>query len=470
MINIKKIQDIMRKDHGVDGDAQRISQLVWLLFLKVFDDSEKVWEIENEEYKSPIKEELRWRNWAHGDENITGDELLNFIDNNLFKELKKLVVDDDKKALIIRNVFEDSFNYMKDGTLIKQVINEVDKINFNSTKDRHLFNDIYEKILKDLQSAGNAGEFYTPRALTEFIVDRVAPKFGEKVLDPACGTGGFLISAIEYLKKQKYSVEDLKSLEKNVEGRELKQLPHALATTNMMLHGIEEPNIVHDDSLSHSVRGISESKKFDCIVANPPFGGASKDGIVNNFPKEFQTKETADLFMVLMMKTLKENGRCGVVLPDGFLFGEGAKTRIKEELLKNFNLHTIVRLPNGVFKPYTGITTNLLFFDKCDEGTKEIWYYEHKYPKGYKSYNKTKPIKFSEFKTIQKWWDNRVENDQAWRVSFDDIKAKNYNLDFKNPHIKEEEKEYTSKELIEMLETSMSKSKDTLEEIKKELL
>ena len=437
---VKSVQDIMRQDAGVDGDAQRISQLVWMIFLKVFDAKEEEWELEYDDYESVIPEELRWSNWADDDEGITGDELLDFINNKLFKELKEmeLGVDSDPKAFLVKAVFEDSYNYMKSGALIRQVINKLNEIDFTASEDRHLFNDIYENILKDLQSAGNSGEFYTPRPVTQFIIDMLNPQLGEKVADFACGTGGFLTCAIEHLKKQQKSVDDIKVLGKTIIGVEKKPLPHLLATTNLILHDIDVPNISHDNSLTKNVRDLKESDYVDVIAMNPPFGGVEEDTVLTNFPNAFQTKETADLFMTVMMYRLSEKGRAGVVLPDGFLFGEGVKTKIKEKLLSEFNLHTIVRMPNGVFAPYTGINTNLLFFDK-GKSTKEVWFFEHPLPKGYKNYTKTKPIKLEEFDLEKKWWNNREENEYAWKVSVEDIKARNYNLDFKNPNKEEED-------------------------------
>ena len=437
---IKSVQDIMRQDAGVDGDAQRISQLVWMIFLKVFDAKEEEWELEYDDYESVIPEELRWSNWAADDEGITGDELLDFINNKLFKELKEMELgeDSDPKAFLVKAVFEDSYNYMKSGALIRQVINKLNEIDFTASEDRHLFNDIYENILKDLQSAGNSGEFYTPRPVTQFIIDMLNPQLGEKVADFACGTGGFLTCAIEHLKKQQKNVEDIKVLGKTIIGVEKKPLPHLLATTNLILHDIDVPNISHDNSLTKNVRDLKESDYVDVIAMNPPFGGVEEDSVLTNFPNAFQTKETADLFMTVMMYRLSEKGRAGVVLPDGFLFGEGVKTKIKEKLLSEFNLHTIVRMPNGVFAPYTGINTNLLFFDK-GESTKEVWFFEHPLPKGYKNYTKTKPIKLEEFDLEKKWWNNREENEYAWKVSVEDIKARNYNLDFKNPNKEEED-------------------------------
>ncbi len=434
--SIKAIQDIMRKDAGVDGDAQRISQLVWMLFLKIYDDREKEYEILQDDYISPIPERLRWRSWAEDPEGITGEELLDFVNNDLFKTLKDLSFanGEDRRGLVVREVFEDSYNYMKNGTLIRQVANRINDIDFNASKDRHLFGDVYERILKDLQSAGNAGEFYTPRAVTDFMVQMVDPKIGESILDPACGTGGFLKSSIEHLRTRSKSVEDEQALQNSIHGVEKKPLPHLLCITNMLLHGIEDPaQIRRDNSLARPLRDYSPSDRVDVIITNPPFGGTEEDGIESGFPATYQTRETADLFLVLITHLLKETGRGAIVLPDGTLFGEGVKTRIKEKLLTECNLHTIVRLPNGVFNPYTGIKTNLLFFDKGGP-TKEVWYYEHPYPDGYKSYSKTKPMKIQEFGPEKAWWTNREETEFAWKVPIEQIRSTNYNLDIKNPH------------------------------------
>ena len=434
---IKSIQDIMRKDVGVDGDAQRISQMCWMLFLKIFDDHEQELELLKDDYKSPVPKKLRWRSWAANPEGITGDELQDFVNNTLFRKLKELPVgtNGNMRAFVLRSAFEDAFNYMKSGHLMRQVVNKINEIDFNRSEDRHLFGDIYEKILKDLQSAGNAGEFYTPRAVTQFMVDRVDPQLGEKVLDPACGTGGFLTCSIEHIRSNyvKTPAQERK-LQANIFGVEKKQMPHLLCITNMLLHGIEVPSqIRHDNTLARPLRDYGPKDRVDVIVTNPPFGGMEEDGIESNFPKAFRTRETADLFLVLIMHLLKPGGRGAIVLPDGTLFGEGVKTRIKEKLLEECNLHTIVRLPNGVFNPYTGIKTNLLFFTK-GEKTKDIWFYEHPYPPGYKSYNKTKPIRIEEFGPEKKWWKKRKESELAWKVSVKEIIANNYNLDIKNPH------------------------------------
>lgn len=449
---IKSIQDIMRKDVGVDGDAQRISQLVWMFFLKIFDDREVELELLEDNYISPLPHEFRWSTWATDSEGMTGEELAQFIDK-LFDYLKyklNLQGPTGARAKIIHDVFEDAYNYMKSGTLIRQVINKICEINFNNSTDRHTFGEIYEQILKDLQSAGNAGEFYTPRAITSFIVDRVNPKLDELVLDPACGTGGFLISTIEH-KRKKYinSPEDEITLQNTIHGVEKKAMPHMLCITNMILHGIDTPtNIEHGNTLARPYNE-HRNNRVDVIIANPPFGGTEEDGIENMFPSDIRTRETADLFMAVIIKRLKEEGRAAVVLPDGFLFGEGKKKRLKERLITECNLHTIVRLPNGVFNPYTGIKTNILFFTKKVENewpaTKDIWYYEHPYPKGVKNYNKTKPMSFEEFKVEQEWWGDesdgfasRKVTKQAWKVSIEDIIKDNYNLDQKNKHVGEQ--------------------------------
>jgi type I restriction enzyme M protein len=440
---IKSIQDVMRQDAGINGDAQRIEQMVWLLFLKVFDALEEELELTREDYKSPIPAQLRWRNWAADPEGITGDELLAFVNGELFSTLKNLPADPvrNPRGWVVRGVFEDANNFMKSGQLLRQVINKLAAIDFNRQAERHQFNDLYEKILRDLQSAGNAGEFYTPRAVTQFMVDMVNPQLGERVLDPATGTGGFLVCAIEHLRKQVKNAEQEALLQNSIHGVEKKQLPHMLCVTNLLLHGVEVPsNIRHDNTLARPLREVTQADRVDVVLTNPPFGGIEEPGIEFGFPADVRTKETADLFLVLIKHILKVNGRAAVVLPDGTLFGEGVKTRIKEQLLAECNLHTIVRLPNGVFAPYTGIKTNLLFFSK-GRPTEAIWYYEHPYPEGVKNYNKTKPIRIEEFDAEKSWWGSeadgfaaRVENERAWKVSIDQIKAANYNLDQKNPH------------------------------------
>jgi type I restriction enzyme M protein len=441
---IKAIQDIMRKDAGVDGDAQRIGQLGWMLFYKIYSDLELQAELEDGNYISPIPGSLRWEAWADdvalGADAPTGDELLNLVDNKLFPTLKNLDVAEftgkaRPRAELLRSVFEDAYNYMKSGTLMRQVINKINHdIDFNESKTRHTFGDIYEQILRDLQSAGNAGEFYTPRAATQFAVDMVNPQFSETVLDPACGTGGFLTCSYENMRPQASTPAKLDALKTSIRGVEKKALPHLLCVTNMMVHGIEVPSgIVHGNTLARPLRDYGPRDQVDVIITNPPFGGMEEDGIENNFPTEFRTRETADLFLILVMELLKDGGRAAIILPDGTLFGEGIKTRIKRRLLEECNLHTIVRLPKGVFAPYTTIKTNILFFTK-GEPTKDIWYYEHPYPVGYKSYSKTKPMRIQEFDPEKAWWHDRQESERSWRVSVADVAANGYNLDVSNPH------------------------------------
>lgn len=467
---IKRLQNIMWKDPGVSGDAQRIEQLGWLISLKILDDKDKELKLIDDKYKSPIPSYLQWHKWAGDDEGMTGEELKIFVDDTLIPKLKNLdVTSGNKRALIIREIFDGTNNYMKNGTIIRQVLNELNKIDFNSSEDRHIFGDIYETILRDLQSAGNYGEFYTPRALTEFITEMVNPRLGEKILDPACGTGGFLTSTIENIRKQDIKgVDDLKVLEKAIHGMELKPLPFMLCVTNLILHDIEVPNIDYTDSLNREYTSIGQREKVDVILANPPFGASVADRVETNFPVNYRTTESADLFLMLMVRYLKDGGRAGIVLPDGSLTGDGVKQRIRQHFLENCNLHTIVRLPSSVFQPYASVATNLLFFEK-GKPTKYIWYWEHKLPEGVKAYNKTKPIKKIEFDSLKKWWKKRKENEQSWKVPIDTIKANNYNLDIKNPHKPDVTFEYSSAELVNMIHDSFRKSDELLDKLKKEL-
>ncbi|MGE6606178.1 type I restriction-modification system subunit M [Halomonas sp. NPDC076908] len=446
---IKSIQDIMRKDDGVDGDAQRLGQLTWLLFLKVFDQREEEWEDDNANYQSPLPEEFRWRNWAKMNNDGQGkkshkmapSDIVGFVNNQLFPALKELDANASPQHKVIRSVFQDANNYMKSGTQLLAVIEKLEEaINFHDFTTRSQIGDVYEQLLNDLRGAGNAGEFYTPRAITAFMADRVNPRLDKRdtVMDPACGTGGFLTAAIDHLRNQltsKSSAEDKHAIELLIRGIEKKQLPHLLCTTNMLLHGIDVPSqIEHKNTLGIGWNEWSANDKVDCIITNPPFGGYEDDGVGSDYPADLKTRETADMFMALIIKKLlKENGRAAVVLPDGFLFGDGIKGTLKKLLLQECKLHTIIRLPKGVFAPYTTIKTNLLFFTKgtrVDDGsehfhTDTIWFYEHPYPPGYKSYSKTKPIRLEEFKPEQDWWGDesddfasREENEFAWRVDF----------------------------------------------------
>lgn len=449
-INMKNLRKIMRTDDGVNGDAQRLEQTVWMLFMKLFDSKEDEWEIkaklQGKEYTSAIPEKYRWKNWALDERGMTGDTLIEFVEQ-MFKDLKELPVHTTQDR-IVHDVFAETHNYMKSGTILRQVINEINQTDFNLNTERHEFNKLYEDMLLEMQSAGDSGEFYTPRPVTEFVVEMVNPQVNERVLDFACGTGGFLTCAIEHYEKteQIKSSEDVELIQKNIQGIEKKQLPYALCMTNLLLHGIDIPNIEHRNSLTGEVSGFSDKNQVDVIVTNPPYGGIEEDGVSTNFAKEFQTKETADLFMALLMEKLSDNGRAGIVLPDSILFGDGVKNNIKAKLLKEFNLHTIVRLPEGVFAPYTSITTNLLFFNRDSNGTKEIWYYDLELPEGQARFTKTNPIKRQHFNKIKQWWNNRVENEQAWLIKVEDLK--NYNMDIKNPNKVDETESYTIEEII----------------------
>ena len=425
---IKTLQNIMRKDAGVSGDAQRIEQLGWMISLKILDDKDQELELTNDNYKSPIPEPLQWRVWAADSEGLTGDGLRDFIDKELFPTLKNMDVSDgNKRSIIVKEIFEGTNNYMKNGTTIRQVLNKLNEIDFNNSEDRHLFGDIYESILRDLQSAGNYGEFYTPRAITEIMTEILNPRLADTVLDPACGTGGFLTCAIEHIRKEVKTADDWQLLSKNIRGSELKPLPFMLAVTNLILHDVEVPAIEYNDSLNREYTSITEADRVNVILANPPFGASVSDGVETNYPQTYRTTESADLFLLLMIRLLKRDGRAAIVLPDGSLTGDGVKARIRKHWLDDCNLHTIVRLPNSVFQPYASVATNLLFFTKGTP-TKEIWYWQHQLPEGVKAYNKTKPIQKSEFENLKAWWNNRVENEQAWKVSIAELEATNYKL------------------------------------------
>ena len=467
---LKSIQTIMWQDTGLNGDAQRIEQLGWMLFLKIFSDKDKELELLDDNYTSPIPDLFHWvkakGNWAGDDEGMTGDELLEFVDRQLFPALRNIDVSiGNRRALIIREVFEGNNNYMKSGINIRKVLNKLNEMDFNVARDRHAFGELYESILKGLQSAGKSGEFYTPRAITSFITEMINPQLGEKILDPACGTGGYLTCAIEHLKLQANSVEESKSIGENIIGWEYKPLPYLLATTNLILHDMEVPNIRFGDALDQPLSNFTEKHRVNAILANPPFGGIVANNNENNFPQNFRTKESADLFLILMIHLLKQGGRAGIVLPDGSLTGDGVKQRVRQKLLEDCNLHTIIRLPNSVFKPYATVATNLLFFTKGTP-TKEVWYYEHRLPKGQKSYSMTKPIQAKEFNPIHEWWNDRKESDIAWKVPIQTIIDRNYDLDIKNPTKQEEVHEYNSVELMQLLNTSFDKSNALLNQLK----
>ena len=437
---VKRIQGVMRNDSGVNGDAQRIEQIVWILFLKIYDAKEETWELLNDNYTSIIPEGLKWRDWAvdrkDGDA-LTGDALLDFVNNTLFPTLKNLEIDVDTpmSQVIVRYAFEDANNYQKDGVLLRQVVNIIDEIDFTEYKERHEFGTIYESFLKDLQSAGNAGEFYTPRAVTDFMVKVVKPVLGDKIGDFACGTGGFLTSALSELDKQVgNSIDNRESYNKSVYGIEKKSLPHILCVTNMLIHDIDDPNILHGNALEIDYKDMRKMDSFDVVLMNPPYGGNEKDSVKVNFPTELRSSETADLFMNVIMYRLKKNGRAAVILPDGFLFGtDNAKYNIKKKLMSEFNLHTVIRMPHSVFAPYTSIRTNILFFDNT-EPTRETWFYRLDMPEGYKNFSKTRPMKLEHFNDVLNWWDNREEIEvdgfpKAKKYSIDEIVGRSYNID-----------------------------------------
>ena len=437
---IKRLRDIMRNDAGINGDAQRIEQITWMLFLKVYDAKESDWEMNEGDYTSIIPNECRWINWAHDDKTgvaLTGDDLLNFVNNTLFPTLKNLAVTRETpiKKAIVQTVFQDANNYMKDGVLLRQVINVIDEIDFGDYNESHAFGEIYETILKELQSAGSSGEFYTPRAVTDFMAKMIEPKIGETMADLACGTGGFITSWLKELHQKVETVADEEAYSSSIYGIEKKQFPYMLAVTNMLLHDLDVPQIYHDNTLLRDVLDYTDDDKFDVILMNPPYGGSEKADVKSHFPSDLASSETADLFMSVIMYRLKEKGRAAVILPDGFLFGtDNAKVNIKKKLLNEFNLHTIIRLPSSVFSPYTSITTNILFFDKTGP-TKEIWIYRLDKPEGYKNFSKTKPMKLEHFEPVISWWHQRQEIlvdgfDKAKKFTREELEEKYaYNLD-----------------------------------------
>ncbi|WP_333686195.1 class I SAM-dependent DNA methyltransferase [Mitsuokella jalaludinii] len=462
---VKRLQDIMRNDPGINGDAQRIEQIIWALFLKVYDAKEEDWEMDEDDYQSIIPEPYRWRNWAHDDGSgtaRTGEELLDFV-TELFSTLKNLPITPDmpKKKRIVKTMFEETNQYMKDGVLLRQVINVIDAIDLESYDDMHALGDIYETILKELQSAGRAGEFYTPRAVTDFMADRIEPHLGERMADFACGTGGFLVSWLRELEKQIKTPDDQALWNNSVYGIEKKQFPYMLAITNLLLHGIDNPNIDHGNSLLHDVLDYTERDKFDKILMNPPYGGSEKKDVMSHFPD--------DLFMSVILYRLKANGRAAVVLPDGFLFGtDNTKVNIKKKLMAECDLHTIIRLPGSVFAPYTSITTNILFFDRTHP-TEKTWFYRLDMPEGYKHFSKTKPMRLEHFDPVKAWWDDRreiLEGDfpKAKCYTTDEIAASGYNLDLCGfPH--EEEEILEPMELIQKYQEQRKSLNDDIDKI-----
>ena len=474
---VKSIQNVMRQDTGVDGDAQRISQLCWMFFLKIIDDQDQELELMHTGYTSPIPERFQWRAWAADPEGITGEDLLAFINNELFPALKQLQTTGQPgdRRRVVRDVFEDAYNYMKSGQLMRQVVNRINDIDFNNLTERQHFGDIYEQILNDLQSAGNAGEYYTPRAVTAFMADRIDPRPGEILFDPACGTGGFLTCSLRHMRERYVKrPEDERTMQAALRAVEKKQLPHMLCVTNMLLHGIEDPGFVrHDNTLARPFISWEQKDRVDVVLTNPPFGGKEEDGIESNFPAHFRTKETADLFLALIIRLLKPGGRAAVVLPDGSLFGEGVKTRLKEHLLETCNLHTLVRLPNSVFRPYASIGTNLLFFEK-GMPTTDIWFYEHRVPEGQKAYSMTRPIRVEHLQACIDWWggtgrEGRKDTDRAWKVTAEEVKARGYNLDVKNPH-RDQDDLGDPEELLSRLAAAETETANLREQLKAVLL
>ena len=447
---VKRLRDIMRADPGINGDAQRIEQIAWMLFLKVYDSKEEEWKVLNKNYASIIPEEIQWKNWAHekkAGDGLSGDELLNFVNNKVFPKLKSLAVSKETeiRKAIVKTTFEDANNYMKDGVSLRQVINVIDEIDFSDYEESHAFGEIYETILKELQGAGSAGEFYTPRAVTDFMAKMIDPKIGEKMADFACGTGGFITSWLKALEEKIKTADDQKAYASSVYGIEKKQFPYMLCVTNLLLHDVDSPKIYHDNSLIYDVLNYGEDDRFDVVLMNPPYGGTEKQDVKNHFPADLASSETADLFMSVIMYRLKKNGRAAVILPDGFLFGsDNAKVAIKTKLLNEFNLHTVVILPASVFAPYTSITTNILFFDNT-KPTEETWFYRVDIPSDRKHFSKTKPMELRHFEDCVNWWNDRKEildeeeNPKAKKYTAQEISQNNYNLDLCGyPHEEEE--------------------------------
>ena len=470
---IKNVRNIMRnEDQGISGDAQRLEQLGWMLFLKILDEKDRELALIRDGYVPVIPERFQWRTWAVDPEGITGDELLAFVDDpndGLFARLKNLQsAADPNRAMLVREVFDGSNNYMKSGYAMRRVINQLNGFDFNSSEDRQIFGTIYESILVELRDAGNKGEYYTPRAITQLMTQNTDPRLGDKVLDPAAGTGGFLSAAIDYVRERYvHTLDDEAALQRSITGWEYKPVAYVLGLTNLILHGLEVPDWHYTDSLKTEYNSIGPRQQVDVILANPPFGAGIAEGVESNFPQAFRCRESADLFVVLMIQLLKPGGRAAIVLPDGCITGEGYKVRIREKLLTDCNVHTIVRLPQSTFHPAT-VSTNLLFFEKGTP-TKEIWYYEHRLPEGQKSYSKTKPIQFHEFEAMQNWWNEREENEVAWRVRVGDLKE-GFDLDVKNPNKEEDEQDLTSAEAIESLEKSLEKVGKILSNLRNEIL
>ena len=468
---VKRLRDIMRNDAGINGDAQRIEQIAWMLFLKVYDTKEQDWEFDDEDYVSIIPEQCRWQNWAYDDKSgsaMTGDKLLNFVNNTLFPVLKGKDVKDAAgnviegvkvdsttpiKKAIVQTTFADANQYMKDGVLLRQILNIIDDLDLSDYAEVHAFGEIYETILKELQSAGSSGEFYTPRAVTDFMAKMINPQIGETMADFACGTGGFITSWLKELAPKIQNTDDQAAYDNSIYGIEKKPFPYILCVTNMLLHGLDVPRVYHDNSLLRDVLDYTVDDQFDVILMNPPYGGSEKQDVKNHFPSDLASSETADLFMAVIMYRLKKNGRAAVILPDGFLFGtDNAKVALKKKLLSEFNLHTVIRMPHSVFAPYTSITTNILFFDNTHP-TEETWFYRLDMPTDRKHFSKTKPMELKHFDPVVEWWNNRQEIaldgfDKAKKYNAQELADRTYNIDLCGyPH--EEEEILPPKDLIQ---------------------
>lgn len=473
---IKTARDTMRKDAGLNGDLDRIPQLAWLLFLKAYDGLEERREVTDRKFRPAIEAPYRWRDWAADPVNgSTGEELLTFVNEKLLPYLRELQgAGQDDPRDVIAAVFKETYNRMLSGYLLRDVVNKVNEVNFASSDDIHTMAHFYESMLREMRdAAGDSGEFYTPRPVIRFMVQQVDPQLGETVLDPACGTGGFLVESLEHIRPSVSSVEELRALDSDVRGIEKKPLPYLLGMMNLLLHEVQQPHIVRDNALGRPVTDIRNMDRVDVVLTNPPFGGEEEKGIQSNFPEATRTAETAWLFLQLVQRILRPGGRCGIVVPNGVLFGDGVGIRIKERLLQDCNLHTIVRLPTGVFSPYTNIPTNLLFFEKTGR-TKEIWYYELPLPDGRKNYTKTMPLRYEEFAECQDWWGGanrkgRKETIHAWRVPIGDIESNGFKLDLRNPNRPEDLAHRPPKVLVAELLKIEGEVFDLLRDIESEL-
>jgi len=467
---IKSARDAMRKDAGLNGDLDRIPQLAWILFLKAFDGLEENREVTDADYHPAIAPGYRWRDWAADPHGPTGEALLGFVNGDLLPYLRGLVgTGGHDPRDVLAAVFKETANRMLSGHLLRDVVNKVDEINFVSSDDIHTMAHLYESMLREMRdAAGDSGEFYTPRPAIRFLVQQLDPQLGEVVLDPACGTAGFLVEVLEHVQPRVQTAQQRRRLHADLRGTEKKPLPFLLGTMNLVLHGVGQPNVVRGNALVRSITQIAKADRVDVILTNPPFGGEEEKSVQANFPADKQTAETAWLFLQLVIRLLKEGGRCGIVVPNGILFGGGVGARIKQQLLRECNLHTVVRLPDGVFEPYTAIPSNLLFFEKTGR-TKEVWFYEIPPPEGRKKYSKTKPMRFEEFADCQAWWDEREESERAWRVPIADIETAGFNLDLRNPHRPDDLAHRPPAELLAELVETEREILGLLEELQREI-